>query len=121
MQNVRPAGFARPHDGQVGPDGASDDAGGAPTANVGMGMAGGVGAAAAPATGAGTSVDATGVDAPSGASAGWVPGAPASSAANSRNAPQLPQNASPAAFCVPHFAQIIPLAFASVGLSLGAA
>jgi hypothetical protein len=46
---------------------------------------------------------------------------PASSAANSRNAPQLPQNASPAAFCVPHFAQIILLAFASIGPPLGAA
>jgi hypothetical protein len=121
MQNVRPAGFARPHDGHVGPDGASDDApavratagaagdvaggdvaGDAPTAGAGPGMAGSMGAA-------------------SGASAGWVPTVPASSAANSRNAPQLPQNASPAAFFVPHFAQIIPLVFASIGRSTRAA
>jgi hypothetical protein len=140
MQNVRPAGFARPHDGHVGPEGASDDApavratagaagdvaagddaGAAPTAGAGPGMAGSMGAATAPEGGAGTSVDATGVDAPSGASAGWVPTVPASSAANSRNAPQLPQNASPAAFFVPHFAQIIPLVLASIGRSSRAA
>jgi hypothetical protein len=62
-----------------------------------------------------------GVDAPGCGSAAAVPGEPASSAANSRNAPQLPQKASPAAFCVPHFAQIILLAFASIARSLGAA
>jgi type IV secretory pathway TrbL component len=121
MQNVRPAGFARPHDGQTGPDGASDAAAGA----TGPGAAGGV-AAGDDAGGTGTCVAATGVaapgvSAPGVAAAGGVAGVPASSAANSRNAPQLPQNASPAAFCVPHFAQIIRLLFASLDPSLGAA
>ena len=129
MQNVRPAGFARPQAGQVGPDGASDgavtggagiaaadgDAGWAPMADAGIGKTGAAVGAAASGPAAGT-----GDDAPGAASAGRFAGAPASSAANSRYAPQLPQNASPAAFCVPHFAQIIPLAFASLGRSLDA-
>jgi hypothetical protein len=105
MQNVRPAGFARPQTGQVGPvvasDGAADTTGGVGV--IGSGGTGGVGGVAAPGT-TGAASDST--------AATW--GAPASWAANSRNAPQLPQNASPAAFGVPHFAQIIPLAFASI-------
>jgi hypothetical protein len=132
MQNVRPAGFARPHDGQTEPDGASDAAAGA----TGPGAAGGVAAGddaggtgtcvaatgvAAPGVAAAGGVAAPGVAAPDVAAAGGVAGVPASSAANSRNAPQLPQNASPAAFCVPHFAQIIRLLFASLDPSLGAA
>ena len=122
MQNVRPVGFARPQTGQVGPDGASDGAtagvatggadGGVPAAG-GAATAGGAGAIGSPAE--------AGVEAPSWGSAAAVAGVPASSAAYSRNAPQLPQKASPAAFCVPHFAQIILLAFASLGLPLGAA
>jgi hypothetical protein len=128
MQNVRPAGFARPQAGQVGPDGASDGATAGTAAATGAGACGAGGGAAtagAAPTGGGAaavgSAACAGVDAPGCGSAAAVPGEPASSAANSRNAPQLPQKASPAAFCVPHFAQIILLAFASIARSLGAA
>jgi hypothetical protein len=121
MQKVRPAGFARPQTGHVGPDGASAGA----TAGTGVGGVATAGAGAGVATEGGTgatgSVAGAGVEESSWGSAAAVPGAPASSAANSRNAPQLPQKASPAAFCVPHFAQIILLAFASIGPPLGAA
>lgn len=95
MQNVRPAGFARPQTGQVGPVVATDGAADGAAAGSGA-SAGGAGTIGSGATGA-------------------TSGVPACSAANSRNAPQLPQKASPAAFGVPHFAQIIPLAFASIG------
>jgi hypothetical protein len=99
MQKVRPTGFARPQAGQVGPVVGNDGvaAGGAAGNAAGL-TATGVASGAGPGGGATTS----------GA------GAVAASAANSRNAPQLPQNASPAAFDAPHFAQIIPLAFASI-------
>jgi hypothetical protein len=99
MQKVRPMGFARPQAGQVGPAVGNDGvaAGGAAGNAAGL-TATGVASGAGPGGGATTS----------GA------GAVAASAANSRNAPQLPQNASPAAFDAPHFAQIIPLAFASI-------
>jgi hypothetical protein len=116
MQNVRPAGFARPQTGQVGPDGASDGA----TAGTATGGEDG-GAPEAVGAGAIGSPAEAGVEEGSWGSAAAVTGVPASSAAYSRNAPQLPQKASPAAFCVPHFAQIILLAFASLGPSSGAA
>jgi hypothetical protein len=122
MQNVRPAGLARLQTGQVGPvvvgDGAAEgtgggaDAGDADAAGAGSWDAGTPpGAGDAPGRAAAT-LGPGGGCAASGAAA---PGAPASSAANSRNAPHPPQKASPAAFWVPHFGQIIPLAFASIG------
>jgi hypothetical protein len=98
MQKVRPTGFARPQAGQVGPAVGND--------GVAAGGAAGSGVAAGGVAGNAAGLTATGVA--SGA------GPVAASAANSRNAPQLPQNASPAAFDAPHFAQIIPLAFASI-------
>jgi hypothetical protein len=111
MQNVRPAGLARPQTGQVGPlvvsDGAAGGTGDGADADDGAAPGGG----AAP-TGPGGACAASGATS---CAAAATPGAPASSAANSRNAPHPPQNASPAAFWVPHFGQIIPLAFASLG------
>jgi hypothetical protein len=97
MQKRRPAGLTRPQAEQVGPEGA--------------GGTGAVGAAAAE-TGAATGGggDEGGAAA---ASSGGVAGMPAwvspaaSSAANSRKAPQLPQKASPATFSVPHFAHVV--------------
>jgi hypothetical protein len=106
MQNVRPTGLARPQTGQVGPVVVSDGAAG--------GTGGGTDAANADAAGAG-SWDAGTLPGVGSCLAAATPEAPASSATNSRNAPHPPQNASPAAFWVPHFGQIIPLAFASLG------
>ena len=132
MQNVRPAGLARPQTGQVGPVVVSDGAAGGTGsgADADDGDAAGAGrwdAGTPPGEDAGTlpgDGDAPGCAAattgPGGVcaascAAAATSGAPASSAANSRNAPHPPQNASPAAFWVPHFGQIIPLAFASLG------
>jgi hypothetical protein len=109
MQKVRPKGFARPQAGQVGPVVGND--------GVAAGGAAGSGVAAGGAAGNAAGLTATGVASGAGPGGGATTsgaGAVAASAANSRNAPQLPQNASPAAFDAPHFAQIIPLAFASI-------
>jgi hypothetical protein len=110
MQKVRPTGFARPQAGQVGPVVGNDGvaAGGAAGNAAGL-TATGVASGAGPGGGATTSGAG-----PGGGATTSGAGAVAASAANSRNAPQLPQNASPAAFDAPHFAQIIPLAFASI-------
>jgi hypothetical protein len=113
MQNVRPAGFERPQTAQVGPvvaiDGPGDGwaAAGGTAAALGVVGASGTGTAAA-----GVGPDSAGLEL---AGAPATAGVPASSAANSRNAPQFPQNASPAAFDAPHFGQIIRFALASVG------